>query len=417
MEESNAPLITNDAIVLGILMVILSFVFYTSGSAHPGWRRFYKFVPALLLCYLFPALLSTYGVISGEQSKLPSIASKFLLPASLVLLCVSIDLKGLMKLGPKSLILFLTGTAGIIIGGPVALFLASLMFPEITGGDGPDAAWRGFSTVAGSWIGGGANQVAMKEVFQPSTPLFAIMAVIDMIVASTWMAVLLYGAGITKRIDKWLKADVSSIDTLRDRIENYSQSIMKIPSLTDLVLILGVGFGATALSHAGADIITPWMKANAPELAKFSFHSDFFWIVIIATTLGLLLSFTPTRRLEGAGASKIGSVFLYFLVTTIGMQMNIKGLEGNGKLIVVGVIWMIVHALLLLLVAKLIRAPFFFVAVGSQANVGGAASAPVVASAFHPSLAPVGVLLAVLGYALGTYGGWICAMLMQTVQN
>ena len=164
-----------------------------------------------------------------------------------------------------------------------------------------------------------------------------------------------------------------------------------------------------------SDIISPYIQNNFAYLEKFSLTSPFFWLIVIATTGGLALSFTKFRKYEGAGASTMGSVFLYVLVATIGMKMDALAILDNPGLFVLGFIWMLIHVMLLLSVAKLIRAPFFFVAVGSQANVGGAASAPVVASAFHPSLAPVGVLLAVLGYALGTYAAWFCGILMQFV--
>ena len=146
-----------------------------------------------------------------------------------------------------------------------------------------------------------------------------------------------------------------------------------------------------------------------------SLSSDFFWMIVIATTIGLILSFTKLKSYEGAGASRFGSVFIYILVATIGMKMNILEAVQNLHYFLIGIIWMVVHVSLLLVVAKFIKAPFFFVAVGSQANVGGAASAPVVASAFGTALAPVGVLLAVLGYALGTYGAIIATQLMQWV--
>jgi uncharacterized membrane protein len=133
--------------------------------------------------------------------------------------------------------------------------------------------------------------------------------------------------------------------------------------------------------------------------------------------VGLLLSFTKARNLEGAGASRWGSVFIYILVGTIGMKMDIKEAIQQPGLILVGAIWMLFHVLILLGVARWIKAPFFFVAVGSKANIGGAASAPVAAAAFHPSLAPVGVLLAVLGYALGTYGGWLTGLLMYLISG
>ena len=407
------PVFTNDAVVFGILMSILGFVFLTSTSKKPLWVKFYKYVPALLLCYFIPSIFNSLGIISGSSSNLYFVASRYLLPTSLALLTISIDLKEIRKLGSKALILFFTGTLGIIIGGPIAILLVLSINPALISGSDIDSVWRGLSTVAGSWIGGGANQAAMKEVFQVDNEIFSAMVAVDVIVANIWMAFLLYGAGINDKIDNWLQADSSSIDVLKNKIEAYQAQIMKIPNTADTMRVLSIGFGITAVAHFGADLIAPWIFQNAPLLAKFSLTSKFFWLIVISTTLAVFLSFTKARELEGVGASRIGSVFIYILVATIGMKMNILAIFDNPGLFIVGLIWMMIHAGMLISVAKFIKAPFFFMAVGSQANVGGAASAPIVASAFHPSLAPVGVLLAVLGYAMGTYGAWLCGVLMQ----
>ena len=407
------PVFTNDAIVFGILMSILGFVFLTSTSKKPLWVKFYKYVPALLLCYFIPSIFNSLGIISGNNSNLYFVASRYLLPTSLALLTISIDLKEIRKLGSKALILFFTGTLGIIIGGPIAILIVLSTNPVLIAGSDLDSVWRGLSTVAGSWIGGGANQAAMKEVFQVDNEIFSAMVAVDVIVANIWMAFLLYGAGINDKIDNWLQADSSSIDVLKNKIEAYQAQIMKIPNTADTMRVLSIGFGITAVAHFGADLIAPWIFQNAPLLAKFSLTSKFFWLIVISTTLAVFLSFTKARELEGVGASRIGSVFIYILVATIGMKMNILAIFDNPGLFIVGLIWMMIHAGMLISVAKFIKAPFFFMAVGSQANVGGAASAPIVASAFHPSLAPVGVLLAVLGYAMGTYGAWLCGVLMQ----
>ncbi|KUJ84880.1 DUF819 domain-containing protein [Microbulbifer flavimaris] len=408
-------MITNDAIILGMLAAILGFVFYTAGSEHRFWKRFYRFVPALLLCYFLPSLLTTFGIIDAEQSNLYYVASRYLLPASLVLLTLSIDLKAIANLGPKALVMFLTGTLGIVIGGPIALLIMATIDPGILGVTGPEAVWRGMTTVAGSWIGGGANQTAMKEIFSVGDQVFSAMVAVDVIVANIWMAVLLVMAGNAKQLDARRGADTSAITTLREKVETLQKKHSRIPSLPDMMLIAAVGFGVTAIAHAFADQLAPWFQANAPHLARFSFTSQFFWLIIIATTLGVAMAFSPASKLEGAGASKIGSVFIYFLVATIGTKMDITALRDSPELFVLGAIWMSIHAGLMLLVAKLIKAPTFFMAVGSQANVGGAASAPVVAAAFHPSLAPVGVLLAVFGYALGTYAAWFCGQLLRVV--
>ncbi len=409
------PIFSNDAVVLGILLGILAFVFTTSKSENPFWKKFYKVIPTLLLCYFIPSIFNSLGIISGEASNLYFVASRYLLPTSLVLLTISVDLKAILKLGPKALIMFLTGTLGIIIGGPLAILIVSAFAPDVVGGAGPEAVWRGLTTVAGSWIGGGANQAAMKEIFMVGDDVFSAMIAVDVIVANIWMAFLLYGAGINKRIDEKLQADSSAITELKEKIESYRAQLLRMPDLTDTMKVMTMGFGVTAVAHFGADLIAPWIGENAPELAKFSLTSKFFWLIVLATSIALGLSFTKVRELEGVGASRYGSLFLYVLVATIGMKMNILAIFENPGLFLVGIIWIGFHAVLLIVVAKLIRAPFFFMAVGSQANVGGAASAPIVASAFHPSLAPVGVLLAVLGYAVGTYGAWICGLLMQGV--
>jgi len=410
-----APLFTNDAVVLGILLLILAAIFITSNSSHPGWQKFYTFVPSLLLCYFIPSIFNSLGIISGDESQLYFVASRYLLPASLVLLTLSIDFKGILGLGPKAIIMFLAGTVGIVVGGPLALILFSYIAPDVVSGAGPEEIWRGLSTVAGSWIGGGANQTAMYEIYDPSDELFSAMITVDIIVANIWLAFLLYGAGISEQIDKWFKADASPITALRKKVEEYKSSIAKIPTLADLTTICAVAFVITAFGHIGADAIVPWIDAHAPSLRDMSFGSPFFWLIVIATSGGLALSFTPARKLEGAGASKIGSLFLYILVATIGMKMDVLAIFENPGFFLIGFAWIIIHVFILFVVAKIINAPFFFIAVGSQANVGGAASAPIVASAFHPALAPVGVLLAVLGYALGTYAAILCAEIMRLI--
>lgn len=456
------PVFTNDAVVFGFLALVLGVVFYTSKLS--AWQKFYTFMPTVVLCYFLPAFLywplgwiapewfdpsivpylnekgltipdgfsfnqikewlNHNGIAKTEYSQFEKhsnlyfVASRYLLPASLLLLCISIDLKGIMRLGSKALIMFFTATIGIIIGGPIALLVISYVAPTGFIPATPDEIWRGLSTIAGSWIGGGANQAAMKEIFEVKDSLFGTMVIVDVLVANIWMAFLLYGAGISDKLDVILKADNSAITELKEKIAAYRASIEKVPTTRHMFMILAVAFFGVALSHIVADAVVPWLKGYEEALIAArmnSLLSGFFWIVVVSTTIGLVLSFTKAKRLEGVGASNWGSLFIYILVTTIGMHMNVGEIFQNIGLFAIGIVWMLVHVSLLLLVAKIIKAPFFFVAVGSQANIGGAASAPIVASAFSPSLAPVGVLMAVLGYALGTYGALICAFLMQGV--
>ncbi|NLR92044.1 DUF819 family protein [Flammeovirga sp. SR4] len=407
------PVITNDAIVFGLLMASLAFVFYTSSLKNSFWSKFYKIFPPLLMCYLIPSLMSTFNLISADHSNLYTMAKNYLLPASLILMTISVDMKGIVNLGSKSIIMFLSGTVGIILGGPLAILIVSVISPETFNGVGFQEAWRGLATLAGSWIGGGANQAAMLEIYQYDQSLYSGIVAVDIIVANIWMAILLMGIGKTKQIDKWLKADVSAIEELKEKMTAFQKKVSKEPTLKDLMIVLGVAFGIVGLSHLLAQLLSGYISSIVEDPSTSVLSSKFFWLVLLATTIGVILSFTKARDLEGYGASKFGSVCIYILVATIGMKMDVTKTMDNPGLLAVGGVWMAIHVIIMIITAKIIKAPFFFLAVGSKANVGGAASAPVIASAFHPSLAPVGVLLAVLGYALGTYGAMFCAYLMM----
>jgi uncharacterized membrane protein len=416
------PLISNDTVVFGLLTLCLGFIFYTSNLKTGFWSKFYSIVPAVLMCYLLPAILTSTGIISDEISNLYFMASRYLLPAALVLMTLSIDIKAISNLGSKAIIMFLTGSAGIIIGGPIAILIVSIFSPDTVGGNDFNAIWRGLSTIAGSWIGGGANQAAMLEIFQYNPEKYGGMVLIDIVVANVWMAIVLLGVGKTKQIDKWLKADTSAIETLRLKVTEFTEKITRIPTLSDYMIMLSLAFTAVGISHFFGDEISTFLTRNFDAVSNqksfLSFlGSSFFWMVVIATGLGIALSFTKAKNYEGAGASKIGGMFIYILVATIGMKMDLGKVLENPGLIAVGFIWITIHAALMILVAKLIKAPYFFLAVGSQANVGGAASAPVVAAEFHPSLTSVGVLLAVLGYVVGTGGALLCAYLMEVASK
>lgn len=408
-----APLFSDDRVVFGILALVLALVFYTAHLKGIFWKRFYTVVPALLLCYLIPALLAYFGVISKDHTGLYNMAKDYLLPGALILMTLGIDFKGLLNLGPKALIMFAAGTLGVIVGGPVAIMIYSKIDPAVVGGEGFDAAWRGMATLAGSWIGGGANQAAMLETFKYNPDLYGKMVTVDIVVANLWMAFLLWAAARAETFDRWLKADSSSIEELKERVSNYQSSIARQPTLTDYLVIAGITFSIVGVSHYAGEFLADWFTTFLEKDTPLV--SSFFWMVVFATTGGLILSGTRLRAYEGAGASKIGGVFIYILVATIGMKMELAEAVKEPQLILVGIIWMLVHVAVMFIIARLIKAPFFFLAVGSKANIGGAASAPIVASAFHPSLASVGAILAVFGYAVGTYGALLCAWLMEMV--
>ena len=420
MQITNEPisyLIDNTTVIFGILMAILGFVFYTSSVGNRWIKGFYNVIPPLLLCYFLPGLLNSFHVIDGVNSPLPAIGSRYFLPACLILFVINLDIKEMWALRKRAGLMFFTGMIGIVLGGPLAVYLTSLMAPEVVGGSGPDAVWRGLGSLAGSWIGGSANQVALKEILEPSATLFSSIIAVDVFVAYIWMAFLLYGASKYKSFDRFFNADGEDVERLKEKMDEKVKVNSKIPETKDLMLMIAIAFGGTGLATLLADPVANYMTTNYPETARFSLTNSFFWIVFFATAIGVSLSFTPLRKLEFAGASKVVTVLLYVLITTIGMQMDILAILENPGLFMVGILWISFHALLLLIVGKIFKVPFFYYAVGSMSNVGGVASASVTSAAFHPSLISVGVIMSVFSYAIGTYAGWLTAILMQVASG
>ncbi|MQY63280.1 MAG: DUF819 family protein [Calditrichaeota bacterium] len=384
--------------ILAVLLAVLALLFII--DRHPVLGKIFKVVPLLVFAYFIPTILSNTGLIPLD-SPLYDFIVQWLLPASLVLLTLSVDVKAIIGLGRNTIILFLMGTLTIVLGGPLAYLLLGWLTPIDLGVE----AWKGLAALSGSWIGGGANFIAIGKSVGILDSTLSMMVVVDVAVASVWMAILLFFAGRNQEMDDRIGADRTAIDIVKRKVEQFQAEVNRPTNLADLLKMLAIAIGGTAVAQALGQVL--------PEIGNIV--SKFTWVVIFVTTLGLVISFTSLRNLEGAGASSVGSVFLYLLVTTIGAKAEFARVLEVPGLVVIGAAWLALHALFILLTRWKLRAPIFFAAVGSQANVGGAASAPIVASAFHPALAPVGVLLGISGYVLGTYAGLVCAFLLEKV--
>jgi uncharacterized membrane protein len=402
------PILSQPMPVLIVLIGLLAALFFANTTA--AGQRLFRYIPLLVFAYFLPTALSNSGVIPKESSfALYGFVNDWLLPASLVLMILAVDLPAIRKLGRNAGLMFLIGTATIIIGGPLAVLLFGWALPESLG----EEAWKGLAALSGSWIGGGANFVAVGRYVEAKDSTLSLMVVADVAVANIWMAFLLNFANKEKAMDDAIDADRKSLDECREKAEAYQSGTSQPTTMSDLLLILFLGFGATGLAR--------WAAPTLVEISERTFGktynilNEFTWVIVIASLVGFALSYTPLRRLDGAGASAVGSAFLYILVTTIGAKAEFSQVfdpKNAGMLLVVAA-WMGFHALFMLMARRYLKAPIFFMAVGSQANVGGAASAPIVATAFHPSLAPVGVLLAILGYLLGVFGGIVAAGLLK----
>lgn len=404
----SSALLSHPVHVLAVLLGVLALIFATN---HTPFRAVYKFVPILVFCYFVPTALSNTGVIPSappqkgmEGFPLYDFVMDWLLPASLLLLILAVDVKAILGLGRNALLLFLTAVVSIVLGGPLALLALGWMFD----GEQASAAWRGLAALSGSWIGGGANFAAIGKSVEVSDAMLGVIVVVDVAIANVWMIFLLYFADRHRSMDAKIGADTRSVDEVREKAESYHAQIAAPTDLPALLAILAIGFVGTAIASEAAKALTAVIPEN--DILR-----EFTWKIILVTLFGLFLSFTPARRLEGKGASTVGSVFLYLLVASIGARADFAKVfdPHNLPLVAVGGLWMLLHAGTMLVVRHKLRAPIFFAAVGSKSCIGGAASAPIVAAAFSPSLAPVGALLAIGGYVLGTIGGLMCAAMLE----
>jgi uncharacterized membrane protein len=389
------PMLTDPTAVFIYLAGLVGGVFWLSGL--PRFQRLFGVTPVVIYAYFLPALSTSLGITPSSSAAYDWMV-RTLLPVSLLLLMVTVDLRAIVRLGGKALIMMLAGSLGIIIGGPVAL---ALLGPFL-----PDDTWMGLAALAGSWIGGAPNMVAIKESVGTPDSLMGPIIVVDTVVAYGWMGVLLFLSSLQKKFDTWLHADTRELDALDGRLTEF-ESTRRPMEVRDMAMIVGLGFGVAA--------VCVWFGDRLPPVGNPTIISHTTWTVVLVTTLGLALSFTPVRRLEQVGASRVGSLALYLMLTAIGAQADLKMVVEAPLFLAVGVLWLAVHITVLLAVARFLRAPLFFVATGSMANVGGVVSAPIVASVYRRSLAPVGVLMGVSGYLIGIYGALVCAWLLSLV--
>jgi uncharacterized membrane protein len=398
--DASTALITEPTALFAFLAGALGLVFYLSTLSTLD--KLFKVAPPVIWAYFVPMLATTLGITPAES---PTYAwmSRFLLPFSLFLLMLTVDIKAIARLGKLALIMMVVGTAGIVIGGPVAF--------AIVGGllDDPEA-WKGFASLSGSWIGGTANLVAIQQSVEASASTLAPLLVVDVVVGYGWMGVLLFLSGYQERFDRWVGADTSFVHDLNKQLEALD-SERRPSTIPTLAVIVGMGIVAAVLARWGGGLLDAFISVYAESTVI----SASTWAVLLVVTAGLLLSLTPLRRLERDGASRVGYFALYLLLTGIGAQADLAAVLGAPLYLLGGVIWISIHVMLLFAAAKLLKAPLFFVATGSMANVGGAASAPIVAGVYLPAMAPVGLLMAVAGYVLGIYAAVGCAWLIALV--
>ncbi len=395
MPQETTALINDPMGVFAFLAGLVALVFWV--SELPRCRKLFEVVPPVIYVYFLPMLATTAG-ITPSASPLYEWTVPYLLLFALLMLMVSVDLKSVVRLGPVALFMVAAGTVGIVIGGPVSLMLFGGMLPE--------DAWTGFAALSGSWIGGTANMVAIAESVGTSPDAMGPVIVVDTVVGYGWMGVLIAMVGLQGRFDRRTKARTDAIEQTNRQLEAMKSDRRPL-TLRDAIVMIGFGMACAVVAQR--------LGQRLPAVGDPTIISGTTWAILIVVTGGLVLSFTRLRKLETVGASHLGYTALYLLLAGIGAQADLRAVLDAPVYLLAGAVWIGIHLAILLIAARIVRAPFFFVATGSMANIGGAASAPVVAGVYHRAMAPIGLLMAVAGYIFGIYGALLCAWLLGQV--
>ncbi len=376
-------------------------------SEIPGPNRLFQILPVPFWCYFLPMVGTTLGWIP-QSSPLYTFLSQQLLPVCLVLLLIGTDLKALARLGPMATLLMLAGSVGTIAGGLASFFLYRRWLPA--------DAWGGIGALTGSWIGGSANMLAVKEALQVPDRIIGPLIIVDAGVAYSWMALLIWSSSQQAHWEAFIRPGRWSPAThdprwgpVRDGGERGDRGVewgglrhdrtprSAFDSITGVVFSIGIS------------VLAQWLGRHLPALGSTINPST--WTILIVTSVTLLLSLTPLRKLDQAGLSKLGTFALYVLLASIGARANLTAILQTPAFLALGLTWIAIHGLCLLIAGYFARAPLGLIATASQANIGGPISAPIVGATFSPQLASAGLLMAILGNILGTYLGLAAAWL------
>ena len=383
--------------VLAVLCAVAAFWFLVDQVTE--WKLF-QYVPPLLFIYATPVFLNNFNVIPSSGTPVYAGLSEFVLPAFIVLMLIKVDVPAAVRIMGKGVLVMLMGTAGVVAGAVVSYFIVHRWLA-------PDA-WKGFGALAGSWIGGTGNMAAVSEMLQTPPEQFGLAVIADNVVYLVWLPILLASKNFAAQFNRWTGV---ADDRLRmmDSAAAVNLEDERVPEMRDYLYLAAVAIGVTWLSALMAASIFPAMQAHFPGLQVVLSEST--WRILLLTTISLVLSTTRISRLPNATA--LGTAMIYVFVAGMGARASIEGLAQAPAFLLGAFIWIFIHGAFCVLGAKIFRVDVHSAAIASAANIGAAASAPIVAAFHRPSLVPVSVLMALIGYALGNYVAPIAAHLAR----
>ena len=382
-------MITDGFLFIGLLLAISAALVVADRS---GKFKVFKYIPGFVFLYIVAALLNTVGMF--DHDAIDSVGDGLqdaLLPAMILLLLFKCDVRQIIRLGPKLLLTFVVTAASIIVGFVVAyLIVHSALAPE---------SWKALGALNASWTGGSANMVAVQNILEAPEDIFGYVLIVDTVLYSFWLLLIFSSVAVSDKFNRWTKADTSKFD-FADRVTDEEEKPM---TLSSIIGLLGFALLVSALAARAGEML--------PELGTVINASA--WTILIVSILGLVIG--STRWGRSAGSNQLATIMLYLIIGIIASGSDFTSLAEAPIYLVAGVIVLLVHIVIMLVYAKLTKTELFSIAVASTANIGGIASAPVVAGAFNRQLVPVGVLFALIGTFSGTFLGLWSAQLMSGI--
>lgn len=383
-------MIIDGFLFLGVLLALSGIIVYFERRKQ---YRFFKYVPGFVLLYIGAALLNTVGFF-GESESIDTTGTAVkdaLLPAMILLFLFKCDLRKIIKLGPKLLLTYFVTAISIVLGFIVA-------FLVVQNGLDPEA-WKALGALSGSWTGGSANMVALQGILDVPEDLFGYVLIVDTVVYSVWLLLIFGSVSFSKKFNRWTKADASYLD-----YQATDDGEKETPlDMASLMIVITFGLFLSAFAN--------WLGGLLPELGTVVNAST--WTILIVSVVGLIVATTPLGKT--AGSSEVANIMLYVIIGIIASGSDFASLTEAPLYLLAGVVVLIVHLGIMVVYAKATRTELFSLAVASTANIGGVASAPVVASAFSPQLVPVGVLFALMGAFLGTFTGLLVSQILSVL--
>jgi len=379
---------------IGVLAVLCGVAAFFFLLAQVTAAKLFNYIPPLLFIYATPIFLSNLAV--GGKTLIPNSSiiysglSQFALPVFIVLMLIKVNVPAIVKVMGKGVLVMLMGTAGVMVGGVISYIIVH--------GWLPDDSWKGVGTLAGSWIGGTANMLATKEILGASESQFTLAIVADNVIYIVWLPILLMSRDYADKFNKWARVPEDRLAAMDAAAELHIEDD-HAPTMQQYLYLAAVVIGVTAIGHGAAPGIAAWISESSPGAAGI--FSETTTRILLITTIALALSTTRVSELPNSTA--LGTALVYVFVAGMGARAEISGLGDAPAFVLGAFIWIFIHGLFMLAGAWLFRVDVHSVAIASAANIGAAASAPIVAAHHRPSLVPASILLALLGYALGNY--------------